>query len=52
MLITINDARTLILSGQCLMKKEKNHVVQVVSDLDLDESDVTSAETKAIKDYV
>lgn len=33
MLITINDARTLILSGQCLLKKDKNHVVQVVSDL-------------------
>lgn len=33
MLITINDARKLILSGQCLMEKEKNQVVQVVSDL-------------------
>ncbi len=33
MLITINDARMLILSGQCLLKKDKNHVVQVVSDL-------------------
>ncbi len=33
MLITINDARTLILSGQCLLKKDKNHVLQVVSDL-------------------
>ncbi len=33
MLITINDARTLILSGQCLLKKDKNHIVQVVSDL-------------------
>lgn len=33
MLITRNDARTLILSGQCLLKKDKNHVVQVVSDL-------------------
>ena len=33
MLITINDARTLILFGQCLLKKDKNHVVQVVSDL-------------------
>jgi uncharacterized protein YcaQ len=33
MLITINDARKLILSGQCLLEKEKNQVVQVVSDL-------------------
>ena len=33
MLITINDARTLILSGQCLLDKDKNSVVQVVSDL-------------------
>ena len=33
MLITINDARTLILSGQCLLEKDKNNVVQVVSDL-------------------
>jgi len=33
MLITINDARTLILSGQYLLEKDKNHVVQVVSDL-------------------
>ena len=33
MLITINDARTLILSGQCLLEKDKNQVVQVVSDL-------------------
>ena len=33
MLITINEARTLILSGQCLLEKEKNYVVQVVSDL-------------------
>ena len=33
MLITINDARTLILSGQCLLEKGKNHVVQVASDL-------------------
>ena len=33
MLITNNDARTLILSGQCLLKKDKNQVVQVVSDL-------------------
>ena len=33
MLITVNDARTLILSGQCLLCKDKNQVVQVVSDL-------------------
>ena len=33
MQITINDARKLILSGQCLLKKDKNQVVQVVSDL-------------------
>jgi len=33
MLITINDARKLILSGQCLLEKDKNQVVQVVSDL-------------------
>ena len=33
MLISINDARTLILSGQCLLDKDKNQVVQVVSDL-------------------
>lgn len=33
MRITINDARTLILSGQCLLNKDKNSVVQVVSDL-------------------
>ena len=33
MLITINVARTLILSGQCLLEKDKNQVVQVVSDL-------------------
>jgi uncharacterized protein YcaQ len=33
MLITINNARTLILSGQCLLNKDKNSVVQVVSDL-------------------
>ncbi|MCL2772910.1 MAG: winged helix DNA-binding domain-containing protein [Oscillospiraceae bacterium] len=33
MLITINDAKTLILSGQCLLEKDKNQVVQVVSDL-------------------
>lgn len=33
MQITINDARTLILSGQCLLDKDKNQVVQVVSDL-------------------
>ncbi|HIZ55356.1 MAG TPA: winged helix DNA-binding domain-containing protein [Firmicutes bacterium] len=33
MLITINEARTLILSGQCLLDKDKNSVVQVVSDL-------------------
>lgn len=33
MKITINDARTLILSGQCLLDKDKNQVVQVVSDL-------------------
>ncbi len=33
MLITLNDARTLILSGQCLLDKDKNSVVQVVSDL-------------------
>jgi len=33
MLITINDARTLILSGQCLLEKDKNNIVQVVSDL-------------------
>lgn len=33
MLITIKDARMLILSGQCLLRKDKNHVVQVVSDL-------------------
>ena len=33
MLITINDARKLILSGQCLLEKAKNQVVQVVSDL-------------------
>ena len=31
--LTIDDARTLILSGQCLLHKEKNNVVQVVSDL-------------------
>jgi len=31
--ITINEARTLILSGQCLLEKDKNQVVQVVSDL-------------------
>lgn len=33
MVITTNDARTLILSGQCLLKKDNNQVVQVVSDL-------------------
>lgn len=33
MRITINNARTLILSGQCLLDKDKNSVVQVVSDL-------------------
>lgn len=33
MKITINDARTLILAGQCLLDKDKNQVVQVVSDL-------------------
>ena len=33
MLITINDARTLILSGQRLLNKDKNSVVQVASDL-------------------
>lgn len=33
MLITINNARKLILSGQCLLDKDKNSVVQVVSDL-------------------
>jgi uncharacterized protein YcaQ len=33
MFININDARTLILSGQCLLEKDKNQVVQVISDL-------------------
>lgn len=33
MLITIDEARTLILLGQCLLEKEKNNVAQVVSDL-------------------
>jgi uncharacterized protein YcaQ len=33
MLITIDEARKLILFGQCLLGKEKNNVVQVVSDL-------------------
>lgn len=33
MLIAINDARRLILSGQCLLNKNKNSVIQVVSDL-------------------
>jgi uncharacterized protein YcaQ len=33
MLITVNEARKLILSGQCLLEKDKNQVVQVVSDL-------------------
>jgi|GEM_PF-934445 len=33
MLITIYDARKLILSGQCLLNKAENQVVQVVSDL-------------------
>lgn len=33
MQITINDARKLILSGQCLLNKDKNQVMQVVSDL-------------------
>mgnify|MGYP002543029676 CR=1 FL=1 len=33
MRITINNAKTLILSGQCLLDKDKNRVVQVVSDL-------------------
>lgn len=31
--ITLQDARTLILSGQCLLDKDQNRVVQVVSDL-------------------
>lgn len=33
MRITIPDARTLILSGQCLLDKDNNSVLQVVSDL-------------------
>ena len=33
MVLTIHDARMLVLSGQCLLKKEKNQVEQVVSDL-------------------
>jgi len=33
MFISINDARTLILSGQRLLAKDNNHIVQVVSDL-------------------
>ena len=33
MIVTIDDAKKLILSGQCLLKKDNNQVVHVVSDL-------------------